>query len=476
MAVAQPIPILGLGVQEKSRPANAQRCVNLYYEIQRDADRTRVVAYKTPGLDSPFVNFGDTAVRGVIWPPKSDYCFFVHRDTFYQVDNTGTAVNRGTLNTSAGKVSLAENGTQVGIVDGTNGYTYNMSTTTFAQIVDAQFPNGARTIDIIDGYFVVDSGADDGEFYISDYLDGTSWPGDFGTAESNPDGILRIMTDHQDLVHMGARSLEFWANTGQPDLPFERIPGTTQEVGIAARWSAAEYDGSIAFLAISKEGQIFAAVLRNYRPQRISDHEVEAKWSKYSVTSDAVGSAYVLDGHPMYVLTFPTQGASWMYDSTTTRWSELVSYGLNRHRGEHFFHYLGRNYVTDYANGKVYRLNQETFTDNGEPIRWILVGRHVFDGYSKMRVSRFQLDIETGVGLTTGQGSDPQVMLRVSRDGGRTWGNERWKKIGKKGEYKKRAVWGSCGRGRDFVFEVSGSDPVKTAVLGAGILATGGSS
>ena len=476
MGAPDPIPLFGLGVQEKSRPANAQRRVNLYYELQQDRDRAVMVAYKTPGLDSPFVNFGDTAARGVIWPRKSDYCFFVHRSTLWQVDNVGTTVSRGTLNTAAGKVSMAENGTQIGIVDGTNGYTYTLASTAFAQILDAQFPNGARTIDVLDGYFVVDSGADDGEFYISDYQNGASWPGDFGTAESNPDGILRVMTDHQDLVHFGASSIEYWANTGAADFPFERIPGTTQEVGLAARWSAVEYDGSIAFLALSKEGQVFAAVLRNYRPQRISNHDLEAKWSKYSVTSDAIGGAYVLDGHPMYVLSFPTQGATWLHDGSTGAWTELVSHGLNRHRGEHYFTYLGRTYVTDYQNGKVYRVNSETFTDNGDPIRWEIVGRHLFDGFSKMRVSRFQLDIEAGVGLTIGQGSDPQVVLEVSKDGGRTWGNERWKKIGKKGEYKGRVVWGPCGRGRDFTFRVSGSDPVKTAISGAGVLASGGSS
>jgi hypothetical protein len=153
-----------------------------------------------------------------------------------------------------------------------------------------------------------------------------------------------------------------------------------------------------------------------------------------------------------------------------------VSNGLTRHRSELHVNYLGRNYVTDYSTGKVYRLSQTAYTDNGDPIRWVIAGRHIFDGFNKIAVDAFQLDIETGVGLETGQGSDPQVMLRISRDGGRTWGNERWRSIGKVGEYKKRAIWGKCGRARDFVFEVSGTDPVKTAILGAGIQPRAGSS
>jgi hypothetical protein len=80
----------------------------------------------------------------------------VHRGTLWQVDNAGVTTNRGTLNTTTGKVSMAENGTQIVIVDGTNGYVYNMSTLAFAQIVDADFPNGAATVCWIDGYFLVE--------------------------------------------------------------------------------------------------------------------------------------------------------------------------------------------------------------------------------------------------------------------------------------------------------------------------------
>src|SRR3954469_25247114 len=180
------VPMFGLGIQGKSLPAVAQKRVNLYYELQQDKDRATMVAYRTPGLESPFVNFGDTPDRGVIAPPTSDFVFFVHRGTFWQVDNAGVATNRGTLNTTTGKVSMAENGTQIVIVDGTNGYVYNMSTNAFAQIVDADFPNGAFTVAWLDSYFIVE--ATGGLFYISDPNNGLSWPGDFGTAESNPDG------------------------------------------------------------------------------------------------------------------------------------------------------------------------------------------------------------------------------------------------------------------------------------------------
>jgi hypothetical protein len=71
--------------------------------------------------------------------------------------------------------------------------------------------------------------------------------------------------------------------------------------------------------------------------------------------------------------------------------------------------------------------------------------------------------------------TDPQVMLRWSDDGGHTWSNEHWASMGKIGEYGKRVIWRRLGmttKLRDRVYEISGSDPVKIAIMGAELTAT----
>jgi hypothetical protein len=71
------------------------------------------------------------------------------------------------------------------------------------------------------------------------------------------------------------------------------------------------------------------------------------------------------------------------------------------------------------------------------------------------------------------QGFNPQVMLRWSDDGGHTWSNEHWVSIGKIGEYYRRAIWRRLGmtlKLRDRVYEVSGTDPVKIAIMGAELI------
>lgn len=73
-------------------------------------------------------------------------------------------------------------------------------------------------------------------------------------------------------------------------------------------------------------------------------------------------------------------------------------------------------------------------------------------------------------------GYNPQVMLRWSDDGGHTWSNEHWRSMGKIGQYGFRTIWRRLGmtmKLRDRVYEVSGTDPVKLAIMGAEIQISG---
>jgi hypothetical protein len=56
---------------------------------------------------------------------------------------------------------------------------------------------------------------------------------------------------------------------------------------------------------------------------------------------------------------------------------------------------------------------------------------------------------------------NPKVSLRISRDGGRTFGNERWVPLGKMGEYDARVILRRLGSARDFVVQITMTDPVK---------------
>jgi hypothetical protein len=137
----------------------------------------------------------------------------------------------------------------------------------------------------------------------------------------------------------------------------------------------------------------------------------------------------------------------------------------------------GRNYVTDEVTGRIYELNTGTCTDNGTPIKRQVVTRHVRNQGNEFTISELFLDFETGVGLSGAEptpGVDPQVMLRISRDGGHTFGNERWVPLGKLGEFSARVILRRLGSARDFVVEMTLTDPVKFVLASGSVDIEGG--
>jgi hypothetical protein len=100
-------------------------------------------------------------------------------------------------------------------------------------------------------------------------------------------------------------------------------------------------------------------------------------------------------------------------------------------------------------------------------IRRLRRAPHLAQENTRVFYRRFELDLERGVGLATGQGSDPTVMLRLSRDGGHTWGEPLTMSAGTLGAYTTRVIARRLGQARDTVFEVTVSDPVAWSLVNA---------
>lgn len=461
------LPLLGLGLQGRSPNVSAQRRLNLYLEIAQAADKTQVSAHNLPGLEL-FLDMGSTPIRGM--HGLGDWLYVCFRGSLYRINNAAVAESLGTLLTTAGQVSFADNGTQLMMVDGTAGYIVTIATGAFAQISNPAFPNGATTVTFLDSYFIVDDPANSGRFFVSALSDGTSWNAlAYATAESNPDGLVRVMAEKSLLGLFGEFSCEVWSNTGALDFPFSRMQGGAVEWGLGARWSLTKFDDGLIWLARNRLGQVSVVAGSGVGGiQRVSTSDLDYLFSTYSGVSGATAYSYMLNGHPMYQINFPTQSASWLYDGKTGAWSELQSYGLTRHRGETQTTFLDNIMVGDFENGRIYKLLSSALTDNGDTIVREIISPHSFGPDDEQGfISEIRLDMETGLGTATGQGSDPQVMMSISRDGGHSFGTERWTSAGKTGEYRHRARWRRCGRARDMVLKVRISDPIEVNLIRA---------
>jgi hypothetical protein len=165
------------------------------------------------------------------------------------------------------------------------------------------------------------------------------------------------------------------------------------------------------------------------------------------------------------VLTFPTGNATYVYDMVTKLWHQRSSFGIGRWRVAAHAFFNERNYVLDYANGDIYELDLDTYLEDDATIRREAISQHLHSDGKSVFYPELQVFFEHGVGLTTGQGSDPQAMLQWSDDGGFTWSSEHWRSIGAIGEYRDRAVWRKMGRARDRVYKLAFTDPVRCVVI-----------
>lgn len=456
-----PVPLFGLGNVGKSVNVDAQKRTNLYVEVQQDPEKSTLTLYPTPGIQT-FVNFGAYPSRGIY--KKGDFLYVVNNNTLWRVSNDGAMTNIGTLLTAQGRVDMSDNGTQIIIVDGANGYIYNTNTLVFAQITDPDWP-GADTVTFLNGYFVVTK-PNTGQFYISALYDGLSWAAlDFATAESNPDNLIRVMADNGQLCLFGPETTEFWGDSGALDFPFARVGASAIEWGLAARWSLCKFMDSLIFLRRNRLGAVQVCTLSGYNATPVSNPEMDYVFSKYSAVDNATGFSYMVSGHPFYQINFPSADESWLYDGLTKAWSKVESSG-GRHRGEIQQNYLDRSLVTDYENGKLYIFRDGYYSDDGDPIARELITRHQTIGQFSV-IDELWMEMESGVGLLTGQGETPMLMMQVSKDGGHTWGNEYWVNFGQIGEYKRRAVFRRLGRARDWVFKFRITDPVKPVIVAA---------
>lgn len=466
---------IGPGYESQSKNVDCQRTVNMFPEINAlGTGKEREVAslVPTPGLTT-LVTIPKVECRG-LWCASNGEAYAVYQDKFYQISSSFVATELGTLNTDTGPVSMADNGTQLVIVDGTDGFVWNMSTDSFSEITDPEF-YPADQVAYLDGYFIFNRSGTQ-QFFISGINDVTFDALDIASAEGSPDNLIGVLTTNQNIYLPSTKSIEVYYNSGDADFPFTRIQGAVIDVGVTATFSVAKIGGMIFFLGGDNSGTGIIYKLQGYQAQRISTPAIEAVIR--GLTSDqrsaATAHTYQQGGHLFYCINFPGLNSTWVYDMTTEFWHErtyLDLWGEERHRAQYHMVAHGINIVGDYENGKLYKLDQDSYTDAGTSIVRTRIAPHITKELRLVRHNRFQLDMETGVGLDgTGQGTDPMATLSWSDDGGHVWSNEHQGNIGKIGQKATRLFWNRLGMSRDRVYKIKISEPVKVVLIGADLL------
>lgn len=346
--------------------------------------------------------------------------------------------------------------------------TFNALPFTVLPQTDGPFDN-AVGVDIVDNTFVYANSDVGQKFAQSDILSPITNPLSVIVKDASPDPIIGCKVLNRDVFVFGSHTTEVWFNTGpQADAPFttlQRLQGASSQEGCASFNTVQRLGNSLAYLSSNLRGTSQVVLLNGYIPKRISNHAVEASIADKYV-SDAFAFTYILGGHEVYVITFPTLDLTWAFDLASAQWHKWLDWDntnavWRRHRSNCLTQFSDRIVLGDYKNGKLYELRSDVYTEDGDLIHRLRRTPHAVADYKQTMHSALQIYFQTGANL---KGKVPQAMLRWSNDGGANWSEEYWKDL-EVGLYKRRAIWRRLGRARDRVYELRVSDPIKWVVI-----------
>lgn len=441
--------------------------MNFYQEaVESGTGVSSVVLYPTPGLEA-YCTLPTSPVRGLY--ASNGRAFAVAGAKFYELLATAPFYYEyGTVANDGLPVTISSNGDaghQLWVVSGGSGYIFDLITSVFSAAIRTDASRGA----FLDGYFL-SLDALTSKLYLSALEDGLTWDAaDVQQRNTTPDRWVSMIVSHREIFMFGRQRTDVWYNAGASPYPFAPNPGAFIEQGLAAVDSPAMVDGTVVWLGQNEQGTAMVWRAQGYQPVRISNHALEYAMQSYATVADAVAFTYQDQGHAFYVLSFPTAGATWVYDAATNLWHERAhwnaSTGLYEVWAPRFHCYaFGRHLVGDGATGAIYDQSITHYTDaDGSAIRRMRQAPHLINEHKWMFYSRVELLLEVGMGSATVP--NPQIGLQWSDDSGHTWSAVRWMSAGTAGAYKTRVAWRILGRSRDRIFRVIADDGVPWRLI-----------
>lgn len=473
----------GTGAQQYVDWSN-QRTINWYPVLsdqeKGEKNKTQIALFPRPGLDV-HVDLSGNLVRG-LYTAKTltqERCFAVVGNTLYEIYRDGSSTSRGTMpnlsNPSQQKVYMEVNGNgQMMIQDSNAGYYFTLSTNVLAEITDADYLGG-NILTYLDGYLVISG--NDGRVAFSELNDASNWIGDsVFTPTFKADAVKAVMAYREEIYCFGSETIEVYLNDGAT--PFIRQGKTTLYYGIKAPHSLAAWHGGFAFLGSSRFGETAVyTITSDYNIKAISTPSIVQQVNDANDLENVEGYIeYSKDGHIFYVMHVPVLHTTFVYDYTINMWHERQSvrtysdadgdFPQDMFRGRCFTSFAGMNLYGDWYSGKILRENKKTYTDGGNIITRTRISP-VFNNELKY-ISVYELEVDANVGqaaATSGQGSDPVIMLDWSLDGGNTFEEERLMLLGQLGQYDYRAQTTKLGTARNWVIRLKNTEPIDLALF-----------
>lgn len=330
-------------------------------------------------------------------------------------------------------------------------------------ITQETFPDsgnaGATSVAFLSGHWLASVPGGDYIYYL---LPGSSsWTAlEFAAAEYAADPLVCIRAVGEIAWLLGSASLEGWRVTGEASPPLAPYGGLKFDIGCRTKDAAVNCRGTLIFV----DNDCAVRLTDGGAPRLISTNGLTEQIRGVSAM-DLRASFLVVDGHPLYVLTLGSS-ATWVYDLSTENWTRFSSLSRDYWRAHLHCNIGDVALAADAESNQVWRVDPERKTD-GSDVFTMEFAAFVQAKEAPVPLANVELDCEVGGSPLSGQGSDPLVVLQVSRDRGKTYGSPREKGLGTTGDYTKRVRWNGLGIVRQpfgAVLKFFVSDPVVRRV------------
>ena len=437
----------------QSLPVSSQRCVNWIPTVMQGGSLVPSALLGRHGI-SQFTDTTKSICRG--GHVMDGTAYFVNGTSLVSVASDGAISIKGTVSGSK-RCVFADNGSIMAIVvPGGNSYTFDG--TDFEQITDPDF-QVSDTVSFYRGFFVFTT-TDGKQLFVSNLNQPNNFDAlDFGSAEGDPDRIVTQILDHDELSIIGERTKEVFRLVGGAGFPLQIIPGAFTEKGAHSKYGAIKFDSSFLYLGGGvNEGTAVWRQTSSAQAGKISTDAIDCEIQKF--TKEEIAEAFAMNfsdkGQSFALFTFNSSripSRTFVYNGTASSlseshvWFELQS-GVTdaKWRVNAILKAYGKLLTGDSLGGKIGYLNASVKTEFDYPIFYQAAFQPFGRDGTTLFSGEFEATFEAGVGLTSGQGSNPVVRMDFSDDGGRTWSSEFSRSIGKIGAYEQRAVWRRQGR------------------------------
>jgi hypothetical protein len=423
--------LVGPAYRSQSVLADCQVCMEWYLEpIESGMGKSVAALYPTPGLSAALYALGPAGMRGET--TIQGRTFAIAGTNLVELLAPTAEPNfilRGQVISDGQSVSLAGGGYQLLIASAGKAYVFDLTKNTLTPVD----PSGGGNIYIvevcyIDGFFfaLVANPTTPWQINSSNLNDATTWQAvNFTIVSVFADNPNAIFENQRLLWVFGPKKIQPYQNTGDFPFPFDVIPGTLIETGLAAPRSVAKLDNSIFWLGGDERGQGIVWRANGFSPQRVSTFAIEYEIQHYATMADAVAYSYQDQGHSFYVLSFPTANTTWVYDVASGQWHErgfwdTKSSTYKRSRAAFHTFNFGMHLVGDPTTGAVYQQSVDILTHFGNPIRRLRRAPHISKEQRRMLHSRLQVDAEVGIGPNL-QGNEPATLFWLTDANGNNW-------------------------------------------------------